>query len=234
MFTEQLGGAFYNSLTNLWHGFMSFVPYVLLALIVFIIGWIVATVVSKLVHQLIDAIKLNKLFESAGATKAMEKSGMRLDVSAFIAGVVKWFTIIFFLMVSLQILGLSDVAEFLSVKVLMYLGSVIVAILILVIGFVVADAVKQLVIASSRMMNVRSANFLGSLARYAIIIFAFAIALPKILVLDPNVFFSLLVSFVTPLIWGVALALALAFGLGGKDVASRAIEKFTKEMSGKM
>jgi hypothetical protein len=234
MFMENLGGVFSDSFYYLWSEFMTFVPHLLEAIVIFIIGWIVASVVGKLVRQLIDAIKLNKLFESAGAGHIMEKAGMRLDVALFIGGVVKWAIILIALMAATQLIGLTEVASFLSVKVLYYLGSVLIAILILIIGFILADAVKKLVIVSSHALNVRSANFLGSLARYAVIVFAFAIALPKILVLDSDTFFNLLVSFVTPLIWGVALALALAFGLGGKDIASRAIEKFTKEMSGKM
>ena len=233
MFMQKLLQEFSDSFFYIWTGFASFVPYLLAAIVVFIIGWIIASIVSGWVRQLIDAIKLNKLLESAGAGQAIQKSGMRLDASLFIAEVVKWFIVLVFLMVSLQLLNLNDVASFLGVKVLSYIGDVLIAILILIIGFILAGGVKKFIIITSHAMNVRSANFLGSLARYAIIVFAFAIALPKILALDPSTFVNLLANFVTPLVWGIALALGLAFGLGGRDVASRTIEKFTKEMSGK-
>jgi hypothetical protein len=233
MFIQSWGGNLGNSLLSVWYGFMSFVPSLLGAIILFIIGWVVGSVVGKAVAQVIGALKVDKLFESAGAHEVMNRTGMRLNVGGFIGGLVKWLIIIAFLMASLQILNLTEVTAFLSGSVLSYLGGVLIAVLILIIGFVVANFVKQVVVVSAKAMNAPSANFLGSLARYAVIVFAFAIALPKILVLDSAIFFNLLISLIQPLIWAFALAFALAFGLGGKDVAARAVEKFSKEMSGK-
>ena len=83
MFIEQLGGVFSQSFYYLWDGFISFVPFFLAAVVIFIIGWIIASVIGKLVHQLIDAIKLNSLFESAGAGHAMEA-----HASGTVAGVI--------------------------------------------------------------------------------------------------------------------------------------------------
>ncbi|MES2930589.1 MAG: hypothetical protein V4665_02290 [Patescibacteria group bacterium] len=233
MFIQSWGGNLGDSLLSIWYGFMSFVPALLGAIILFIIGWIIGSVVGKAITQVIDALKVDKVFESAGAHEVMNRTGMRLHIGGFIGGLVKWLIVLAFLMASLQILNLTEVMLFLSDRVLSYLGGLLIAVLILIIGFIVANFVKQLVVVSAKAMNAPSANFLGSLARYAIIVFAFAIALPKILLLDSSIFFNLLISFIQPLIWAVALAFALAFGLGGRDVASRSIEKFTKEMSGK-
>jgi small-conductance mechanosensitive channel len=226
MFIQTWGGVFSESLMNLWYGFISFVPNLLGAIILFIIGWIVGTVIGKAVAQLIDALKINKLFESAGASDLVNRAGLRLNVGGFLGGLVKWFIIVVFLMASLEIMGLTQVNDFLREAVLYYLPKVIIASLVLIIATVLADAMKKLVKASAMAANVRSANMLGSITKYAIWTFAFIIALSELGI--ASAFMQILF---TGLIAALAIAAGLAFGLGGKEAASRAVERFSQDMS---
>lgn len=208
-------------------GFMSFVPSLIGAVILFIIGWVVGSIIGKAVAQLFTSLKIDKIFQSAGADGLLEKAGMKLNVGGFIGMIVKWFTIVVFLMASLEILGLSQVNDFLREAVLFYLPKVVIAALVLIIATVIADTMKKLVKAGAQSMNVRSANMLGSVARYAIWIFAFIIALSELGI--ASAFMQILF---TGLIGALAIAFGLAFGLGGKDAASRAVDRVSKEMSG--
>lgn len=225
MLLQTWGEVFSQSLIGLWYGFIGFLPGLLGAIIIFIIGWLVASVLGKAVDQLVSALKVNKLFEKAGAGEFLGRAGMKLNVSGFVGGVVKWFIVIVFLMASLQIIGLTQVNDFLREAVLYYLPKVIIASLVLIIATVLADAVKKFVRSTSQAANIRSANMLGSISSYAIWIFALIIALAELGI--ATAFMQILF---TGFIAALAIALGLAFGLGGKDAASRAIEKVSNEM----
>ena len=103
-FIQSWGGVFSESLLNLWYGFMNFVPNLLGAIILFIIGWVIGSVVGKAIAQVISALKVDKLFDSAGTKDFMDRSGLKVSVGGFLGGVVKWFIIVVFLMASLQII----------------------------------------------------------------------------------------------------------------------------------
>ncbi|MFA5773660.1 MAG: hypothetical protein WC908_03245 [Candidatus Paceibacterota bacterium] len=223
---QSWGEVFSQSLVGLWYGFISFIPSLLGAIIIFIVGVLVGKVVGKAITQLVAVLKVDKLFESAGANDFVNRTGLKLSASRFIGGLVKWFIIVVFLMASLEIVGLTQVNDFLREAVLYYLPKVIIAALVLVIASFLADAMKKIVKASAQAANVHSANMLGSITRYAIWGFAFIIALSELGI--ATAFMQILF---TGLIAALAIALGLAFGLGGKEAASRAIENVSRDMS---
>lgn len=225
-FLQIWGGVFSQSLLTLWYGFIGFLPGFLGALILFIIGWVLGAVLGKATAQVINALKVDKLLESAGADSFMQRAGLRLNCGKFVGELVKWFIIIVFLMASLQIIGLTQVNDFLREAVLYYLPKVIVAALVLVIATLLADFMYKLVKVSAKAVNIRSANMLGSITRYAIWIFAFIIALAELGI--ATAFMQILF---TGFVAALAIALGLAFGLGGRDAASRAIDHFSDHMS---
>ncbi len=225
-FLQIWGGVFSESLLNLWYGFISFLPGLLGALILFIVGWILGAIIGKAVAQVVNALKVDKLFESAGANTFLERAGVRLNIGKFTGEIVKWFIIIVFLMASLQIIGLTQVNDFLRETVLYYLPKVIVAAFVLVIATLIADAMDKLVKASAKAVKIRSARMLGSVTRYSIWIFAFIIALSELGI--ATAFMQILF---TGFVAALAIALGLSFGLGGRDAASRAIDRFSDHMS---
>ena len=227
-FLENLGLVFQGSLLDLWYGFINFVPGLLLAIILFIVGWVVGSILGKAVAQLISALKIDNLFESAGAEEVMTRMGMKLNVGKFFGIIVKWFIIIVFLMASLQIVGLTQVNDFLKDAVVLYLSKVIIAAIVLIIATVIAEAMQKLVVASSKAAHITSANMLGSITRYAIWGFAIIIAISEL-----GIAAAFMQILFTGLIAALALALGLSFGLGGKEAAARAIDNISKEMSSK-
>jgi hypothetical protein len=225
-FIQNLGLVFSDSLLSLWYGFINFVPSLLLAIVLFIIGWVVGAIVGKAIAQVISALKVDKLFESAGAEEVMKRMGMKLNIGKFFGVLVKWFIIIVFLMASLQIVGLTQVNDFLRTVVLFYLPKVIISAIVLIIATIVAESMQKIVVASSKAASISSANMLGSITKYAIWIFAFIIALSELGI--ASAFMQILFTGVVVML---AIAGGLAFGLGGKEAAARAIDSISKDMS---
>ncbi len=228
MLIQTWSDVFATSLQGLWYGFISTVPAILVAVIIFIIGWLVGSTLSKAITQLVDALKLDKLFRSAGADTMLARAGWRLHIGKFLGEIVKWFVIIVFLTASLELLGLNQVNAFLRDVVLSYLPQVFIAALVLVIGIVLAGFVRRLVSGGAMMADVRSANMLGSISYYAIWIFTILIALNQ-LGIAPQ-FMQILF---TGIIAMIAIAGGISFGLGGKEVAGRFLNRLQDDMSHK-
>jgi hypothetical protein len=131
-----------------------------------------------------------------------------------------------FLVASLDVLGLSQVNQFLQNVVLSYLPKVIVAMFILLVAVVIAEAMQKIVIGSARAANIKSANFLGAATKWAIWIFA---------ILTTMIQLGIAVSFIQTLFTGViiafSLAIGLSFGLGGQEAAAGYIEKIRREIA---
>ncbi len=220
------GDVFNASLQNLWWGFIQFAPKLILAIIFFVIGWALGSLIAKAFEQVFSALKIDNLLRSLGIENFFRKAGMGLNSGHFVGEVVKWFVIVIFLLPSLNLVGLDYVASFLRDDVLGFLPKVIVAVFVLIIATIVADFLSKTVVAGSKAMNLTSAHMLGSLVKYVIWVFAFIIALGQLGVAEGymNTLFAGIIGM-------FAVAGALAFGLGGKDAAARLISKLGEEMS---
>jgi hypothetical protein len=228
MFVENWGAVFTQSLQGVWYGIIDFVPTLIIAIIIFAVGWILASLIEKLVESLFKAFKVDAALKSAGLEDVVRRAGHNLNSGKFVGSLVKWFVIVVFLIASFDILHLSEVNMFLKDVVLSYLPQVIIAVLVLMVAVVVADAVQKLVIASARAAHVKSAVVLGKLAKWAIWIFAILTALYH-LGIAPALVQTLFMGIVV----AAALAAGLAFGLGGKEVAGRMLEKTIHTVSDK-
>ena len=220
------GDVFNTSLQDLWWGFIQFAPKLIVAIIFFIIGWILGSLVAKAFEHVINALKVDKLFASIGMDDFFRKAGMNLNTGYFIGQVVKWFVIIVFLLPSLNLVGLDYISSFLKDDVLGFLPRVIVAAFILIIAAIVAEALSKAVNSSARAMNLHSANMLGTVTKYAVWIFAFIIALGQLGVAPAymQILFAGIIGM-------LAIAGALAFGLGAKDAAGRFVAKIGEDIA---
>ncbi len=219
MFIQNWGDVFTQSLQGVWYGVASFVPELVIALIIFAIGWVLASLIEKLVESIFKALRIDAALRSAGMEDVVKRAGYNLNSGIFVGALVKWFIIIVFLMASFGILGLNQVNAFLG-EVVNYIPQVIVAVLILMVSVLVASALQKLVIASAKAGHVKSAELLGRVTKWAIWIFAILTALITLGIAP-----SLIQMLLTAIFAGGALALGLAFGLGGKEVAARLIER---------
>ncbi len=224
---ESWSSAVTESLFGLWARFMAFLPALLGAIIIFLIGWVVAIAVGKIVTRMLEVLHVNQGMERVGLKKGLTKSGVRIDLSLFIGELSKWFLIIVFLMAATDVLGLGQITKFLN-EVLVYLPSIIVAAIILVIAVLLANFVYRLVQDSMRATGVISANAIAALAKWSILIFAVLAALVQLKVAE-----GMIMIVFQGIIAMLAIAGGLSFGLGGRDAAEDVIEKVQKELKGK-
>ncbi len=213
-----------TSLLTLWGKVAGFVPQLVAALVVFLIGWLVAVLLGKLAWHIIKIVKLDRGLEAIGVKKIWERSGYKLNSPFFFYELVKWFFIIVFLMAATDILGLTQVTEFLR-TVVFYLPNVIVAALVLLIGALVARFLEGLVRGSVKAAELASANFLGSLTKWAVLIFSLLVALNQLRVAD-----EIIRIVVIGIVAAGAIALGLSFGLGGKAHAEDFISKMRQHI----
>jgi len=225
MFVQTWADVIRFTLQNLWTGFVMFLPNFLGALVIFLVGLVIAAGLSKIVEKLVDALKLDRLLEQFGLGKILERADLRLDSGRFIGVLVQWFFIIVTLLAVSDILKLEDFSGFLN-QVLLYVPNIIIAVLIMLAGVVMAAFLAKLVRASVLASRLHSAHFLGALTKWSVLVFAFLAALSQLGIAGALVN-TLIMGFVAML----ALAGGLAFGLGGRDVAAAWLEKLRSEVS---
>jgi hypothetical protein len=213
-----------QSFEDLSYGLIQFIPRIVVAIVFFLIGWLVGVGLGRLVAQVVNSLRVDDALRSAGVEKVLHRAGWKLNSGAFLGFLVKWFVIILFLVASLDALQLTDVTIFLRAVVLTYLPHVIVAVLIILVAAVLAEAVQKVVTGSAVAANIRTANFLGVLARWAIWIFAILAALDQLGVTP------FIQTLFTGLVVALALAFGLAFGLGGQHAAADYIKKMRDEL----
>lgn len=216
-----------NSLQQIWKGFIGFLPTLVAALIVFIVGWLIAIFVAKLINKLIKIIKLDLLLSKLGFEKVLAKAKLKLDSAKFFEEIVKWFLIIVFLMAAVDILGLTQVTIFLQ-SILYYIPSVFVAAIVLLAAAVVARFMQKLVKASADAAGLHSSSAIAGIVKWAILIFGFVVALTQL-----GIATTLIQTIVMGIIAMIAIAGGLAFGLGGKDMAARILDKIKTDLTEK-
>ena len=226
MIVSQSAYAVSGSFNDLWYTVVAFLPNILAAVIVFLIGWIIAVILYRVVVEVVRVLKIDDGLRAAGMNEAAKHAGFNLDIGKFLGTLVEWFIILVFLFAALAILGLTQVTIYLQTVVLLYLPQVIVAALILILGAIVAEVVRGVVASSARAAGVHTGNFAGTVAKWAIWITAIMAALTQL-----GIATNLLQTLFAGVVIALSLAFGLAFGLGGRDAAARAIEKVRSDIA---
>ena len=218
----QLGSAVSATVAGTWAGIINIVPNLLGAAVVFIAGLFVADALGRFVAKLSNKVYLDQAVSTTGLKGVLERVGFKMEVSKALGLLVTWFLYAVALIAAADILGLSQISEFLQ-SVVLYIPNVIIAIVILVVGIVVGNFIHTLVKETSSAAKLASADTLANVAKYAILIFTFMAALIQL-----GVATSLIQILFTGLVFMISLAGGVAFGLGGKDRAKEVLDKLIK------
>jgi len=213
------------SFQNLWNQIMDYLPQIFVAIIIFIVGWVVASILGNWVAQLVRTLKLDSILQSLGVQEVVNRSGHRLDSGAFIGALVKLFLIVVFLVAALDVLGLDQINLFLTTVVLAYIPRVIAAALILLIAAVVADILQKVVSGSAKAAGVIYADLLGGITKWAIWIFGILAAFQEL-----NIGAVFAQTLFTGLVAMLAIAGGLAFGLGGQEAAREYLKSLREDI----
>lgn len=207
---------------------VAFIANLLIAIIVFIIGYLISVGIGKLITEILKSIRFNKLFEKEGWRRALQRANVDVNPSEFIGAIFKWVFVVVTLLITVDILQLSAFAGFLT-QVLNYLPNVIVAVLVFVVAIIISDIVEKLVRATVERLRVGSGYVAASIVKWGIWVFTFFLILDQLL---PS---SLLVkTLYTAIVYGaigaLALGIGLAIGLGGKSTAEKVISDMYKKI----
>jgi flagellar biosynthesis protein FliQ len=197
-----------------------FVPRILLAMLIIVVGWMVAKMVRFAIVKGLRAVNFNVLTERAGMDGFLRDGGIRADTTAILAQLFYWLVILASLVVGFNLLGLEYITDLLG-RVLWFLPKVMVALLILAFGAYFARFIGNAVQAYCRNLHLQDADILGHIAQYAILAFVVLIALDQVNVGGDIVRQTFLI-----VLAGLVFALALAFGLGGKEWAAEMLERW--------
>lgn len=208
-----------SSFQNLWVNAIQVLGNVVGALIVFIIGLIVASGIGALVEKLVSLVRLDSALRSLGLEDYFERGNLKMNSGRFLGRLVYWFLVVVFLLAASDILNFFALSSFLR-EVVLYVPNVVVAALIMLAAVVVANVTRKVVRSSIKSARLHSAAFLGSLVWYAIVIFGLLTSLSQL-----GIAVSIINALVTGFVAMLAIAGGLAFGLGGRDYAASLIAK---------
>ncbi len=211
------------SFQNLWFRFLQYMPQIIGAIIILIVGWIVASLLATVVKKIIEMTGVDKIVNKSNLNQRLSLSGKYVLLSGMVAMIVKWFIIIATLMTVADVLNLPQITDFLR-DIMLYIPRAIVAVIIITVGMLAAEFVAGFLSRTLDVsaMPVQNKKTLASVAKYAIIVFSILAALTQL---------GIVPRLIEILFAGVVLAFALAFGLGGREEAGRFLQNFRQQQS---
>lgn len=200
--------------------FLSAIPKIIGFAVILIAGWFIASAIGKVVALLLRKVNFNGLAQRSGFSEFVAKTGVDTDASGMIALVCKWFVRLIVLVVAFDALGLPAVSDVLG-SLLLWMPNLIVALVALVIGGLAASALSRIVRAAAAEGGLGRPDFLGKVASVAVWAFAIVVAVNQL-----GIATTLINTLFMATVGAVALALGLAFGLGGRDTASEIVRNW--------
>lgn len=216
---QIIGSTLKDTLLQVLNQVISYAPVVLIAVVLVVIGFVLGNILGRAVAHFITLLKVDRALGTAGLNNLSEQTGVKVSVAKTLGALVRWAIIIAFVLSASQVMGLYAFSSFL-LFILGYIPTILVAALILVVTFLLADFVSRLVSGSARAVNMPS-SVAAFVAKYSIIVAGVISALAQLNIAAAGLLEILFGGIVA----AVALAIGLAFGLGGRDAAARAIEK---------
>ncbi|MGV8842352.1 MAG: mechanosensitive ion channel family protein [Pseudomonas sp.] len=204
-----------TAMSALWAKVAGFIPNLFVALILVLLGFVVAKLLDTLLSKLLGKIGLDRLMAGTGLTKLLSRGGIQVPVSTLIGKIVYWFVLLIFLVSAAESLGLERVSATLDVLAL-YLPKVFGAALVLLVGVLLAQLVSGLVRSAAEGVGLDYAKGLGRIGQGLVIIISISVAIGQL-----EIKTDLLNNVIAIVLISVGLALALALGLGSRDIAGQ-------------
>jgi hypothetical protein len=217
---QNWGDAILTSVSSALALLLAAVPRIIGFLIIIIVGWIIAGILSRAVAGLLRTVRFNDLAQRSGFSGFIKNMGVDTDPSGALALVAKWFVRLIVLVVAFDALGLPAVSDVLR-QLLLWLPNLVVALVVLVLGGLAANGLANLVRGATAQAQLGNPNFLANIARIAVWGFAIVVAVNQI-----GIATTLVNTLFMGLVGALALALGLSFGLGGRETAAEIVQNW--------
>lgn len=211
-----------TSLGAFWAQLGAFVPKLIAAIILLLVGWITAKLIRAGIMQLLKIARFDKLAEKSGIDTFLEHGEIHFTLSRLLSELVYWLVILVTIVTVANSLGLHIVADLFN-KVVLFIPNILVAILVLVFGTLLARFINRLIFAYLKNIGMEGALTLSTLSEYAVQIFVIFVALEQLRIGTQLLTAAFQIAF-----GAICFALALAFGLGGKEWAAEVIAKLSR------
>jgi len=198
----------------------SFLPKLIGAVIILILGWIIAKIIKTISIKLLKLIRLNIITEKGGVDKFLHNGGVKKSPIEIIGTLFYWLIMLIVILAAFNSLGLSVASELFN-QIILFIPNIIVAVLVIIFGLFLAKFISQALTTYFTNVGIENARTISKIAQYAIIVFVISISLTQINVGEEIVANAFLIIF-----GAICLALALAFGLGGKEWAANIMKKY--------
>ncbi len=215
----QIQDIMQESLSSFVRGIGEFLPNILAAILILLVGWIAAKVLKAAVGRVLKLVRFPVLAQKAGIDEFLQKGGIERSSADLLAVLVYWLVMLIVLVTAVNALGLQVASQLLN-QILLYIPNIIVAVIVVTVGLYAANFVAGLVRTAAANAGIEEAVLVAALSRYALIIFTFAIALNQLQIGEVIVANGFLILF-----GAACLAAALAVGLGGRDVVARYLDR---------
>lgn len=218
----ELLNSVWESLRLLWAQITTFLPTLLAGLVLLIAGWLLAKLVRKGLIRFLKLIRVDVIADRAGIEGFLIQGGVRFTTVTIVANLVYWFILLTVSLAVLNTFGLRNVDELFN-KIILYIPQVIVALLVLIFGSLFASVTKTVTFAYLSNIGISGAQVISKVAQFAILFFVVSVALEQL-----SIGGTVLVSAFQIAFGALCLALALAFGLGGKEWAAKVLDQTLK------
>lgn len=211
LWTQSLVAA----MTALWTKVANFIPNLFGALVVVLLGFVVAKLLDTLLSKLLAKLGLDRLMGGTGLTKLISRAGVQVPISTLIGKIIYWFVLLIFLVSAAESLGLERVSATLDMLAL-YLPKVFGAALVLLVGVLLAQLANGLVRGAAEGVGLDYSAGLGRIAQGLVIIISISVAISQLEVKTDLLNHVIVIALLT-----VGLAVALALGLGSRELAGQ-------------
>lgn len=216
---KSISDTFQDSVSEFWNIIGSYLPKLLGALLLIVVAAIVAKLAQTAVVKVLELIGVNRLVKNKNVTKSLKTADINVDFIDVTGRIVFWVVIVIFALTIAEVLGLNAMSEVMT-SLLGYLPSVLAAAIVLTVTVAGARLVRDVMTAALRRMSIDYAHGISNITFFVLLVFGFLMALDQ-LGFDTTI----LTANITIIVAGVVLALSLAFGLGGRDLAGRLLDQ---------
>jgi hypothetical protein len=212
-----------QSLRNSWNEVVAVLPDLLLAVLLLVVGWLIAKLLRRLAIRALRAARIDEIAERSGLDDFLVQGGVEHTTVTLIGGAVYWLILAVVFIALLDALGLRT-AEVLMARLAGFVPNLVVATGILVFGTLMARVIGGLVFSYLSNIGSHAAAPIGVLARYAVLVFVLFMAAEQLAIQTAVLVSAFQIAFAA-----LCLAAALAFGLGGRDWAEKVIARYTRK-----